>query len=106
MTSAQPPLPPRPDLKPKIIICAAGLAAVIGMVAWMVPYVSGHVLVGVVASGSIAAIALIYAGWEAWQVSIKTVVEEKLRSTVSQMKASWDDAPLSVILFDPHATDV
>ena len=23
-----------------------------------------------------------------------------------QMKASWDDAPLSVILFDPHATDV
>src|SRR5688572_20105652 len=102
MTTSQRTLPPRPDLKPKIIICAAGLASVIGMVAWMLPYVSGHVLVGVVASGSIAAIALIYAGWEAWQISLKSAVDEKLRSTVSHLKASWDDAPLSVILFDPH----
>jgi PAS domain S-box-containing protein len=75
---------------------------VLGTVVWLWPQVSGSVRTGVVASAVIAAIALVYAGWEAWQISVKGVIEEKLRSTVSQMKASWDDAPLSVILFDPH----
>jgi PAS domain S-box-containing protein len=88
------------------MICAACFVAVIGMVAWLLPQVSGNAFGGVLASGTIAAIALVYAGWEAWQISIKSATEAKLRSTVTQMQASWDDAPLSVILFDPHATDV
>ena len=92
----------RTHLKPQILVCAVALAVVLGMVVWLWPQVAGPVRAGVGVSAAIAAIALVYAGWEAWQISVKATIEEKLRSTVSQMKASWDDAPLSVILFDPH----
>ena len=96
----------RTHLKPQILVCAAALVVVLGMVIWLWPQVAGTVRAGVVASAAIAAIALVYAGWEAWQISVKGAIEQKLRSTVSQMKASWDDAPLSVILFDPHDPDI
>jgi len=89
-------------LKPQIWVCVVALVVVLGTVVWLWPQVTGPARAGVVASSVIAAIALVYAGWEAWQISVKGAIEETLRSTVSQMKASWDDAPLSVILFDPH----
>ena len=101
MTTSHRSLPLKTHLKPQIVACVAGLVVVTCTVGALWPKVSGVVLSGVLASAAIAAVALVYAGWTAWQMAIKTAIEETLRSTVTQLKASWDDAPMSVILFDP-----
>ena len=93
-------------LNPQTIVCALALVALAGGVAWAQARVAGDALPYVLASAAIAAVALLHAGWLAWQVRAKAAIERKLQATVAQLKASWDDAPLSVILFDPHATDV
>jgi PAS domain S-box-containing protein len=102
MTTPHQTAPVEVHLKTHILVFAIALGVVVGMAVWLWTQVDGPVRVGVVVSAVIAGSALIYAGWEARQIAVKAAVEEKLRSTVSQMKASWDDAPLSVILFDPH----
>ncbi|MES1168665.1 MAG: PAS domain-containing protein, partial [Oleiharenicola lentus] len=106
MTAPHRSTPTQSWLNPQTIVCALALVALAGGVAWAQARVGGDALPYVLASAAIAAIALIHAGWLAWQVRAKTVSEQKLQTTVAQLKASWDDAPLSVILFDPHATDV
>jgi hypothetical protein len=85
MTTSPRSLPLKTHLKPQIVACAAGLVVVIGTVGALWPRVSGVVLSGVLVSAAIAAVALVYAGWTAWQMAIKTAIEETLRTTVTQL---------------------
>src|SRR4051812_35091956 len=72
------------------VVCALALVAVAGGVAWARSRLAGEALACVLVSAAIAAGAIIQAGWLAWQVRAKAILERKLQATVTQLKASWD----------------
>jgi PAS domain S-box-containing protein len=106
MTAPLPSAPSKIWLKLQAIAGVTILAALLGGLAWAWPRVAGVARPCLLVSGVVAVAAIIHAGWLAWQAQARVAIERKLQATVTQLKASWDEAPLSVILFDPHATDV
>ncbi len=93
---------PKAWLNPQTILCALVLGALLAGVAWARTHVSGDALAFGLVVAAIAALALVYAGWLAGQVRAQADRGRNLQATVTQLNAVWDDAPLSVILFDPH----
>ncbi|HWA28588.1 MAG TPA: response regulator [Lacunisphaera sp.] len=56
----------------------------------------------VIACATIALPALGYACWIAFQSRDDETRDQHLHATLTQLKAIWDSAPMSIILFDPH----
>ncbi len=46
--------------------------------------------------------ALAHAGWSLFARLHKQAQDQVVHTTLSQLKAIWDSAPLSIVLFDPH----
>ncbi|HEY8994668.1 MAG TPA: response regulator [Lacunisphaera sp.] len=46
--------------------------------------------------------ALGFIGWQSWMAVEKKTHDQRLHTTLAQLKAIWDNAPLSIVLFDPH----
>ncbi|MDQ5978592.1 MAG: hypothetical protein QG602_1566 [Verrucomicrobiota bacterium] len=63
---------------------------------------SGALLAYAAVCTLIALGSLVWAGWTLASNFLKQKQEQVVQTTLSQLKAIWDNAPLSIILFDPH----
>ena len=88
-------------------LIAAGVVAVLAGLAWTWLSVGhtpdrGQLLAYALGCACIALLALGYAGWNSLTAFRRRGQEQQIHTTLAQLKAIWDNAPLSIILFDPH----
>jgi PAS domain S-box-containing protein len=88
-------------------LIAVGVVVVLAGLAWVwlsvgEPQVGGRLLAYALACAVIALIALGYAGWSSLTALREREQDQQIHTTLAQLKAIWDNAPLSIILFDPH----
>ncbi len=97
--SAPKKLPVRPA-----IVSAVGTAALGGLGAGLAlvwPRVTGAVFAYLTACSALAAGALAYAAWLSLQFRRQAQASHVLHTTLAQLQAVWDRAPLGMMLLDP-----
>jgi PAS domain S-box-containing protein len=104
---------PKPAYQPQIpaIIVAVGTLVVIGGFGalWTISSnLPGHaILLAYAAACALVALAALgYAGHAMVQTTRRRAQDQVVHTTLAQLKAIWDNAPLSIILFDPHDPEV
>jgi PAS domain S-box-containing protein len=115
--------PPTPNAIPKLIqstrhnprialaLSSVGLiATVVGMASVLSSGTHGQAstqsLSLLLVTLSVAMAALLIAGWSSLASIRNDTHNQHLHTTLAQLKAIWDNAPLSIILFDPHDPEV
>ncbi len=95
------------DPRVSAALTAAGVVVVLAGLVWFWTNlgdspVRGQMLAYASACAALALAALGYAGWDSWKALKSRAQEQHIYTTLAQLKAIWDNAPLSIILFDPH----
>jgi PAS domain S-box-containing protein len=88
---------------PAILLAAIFVLAGLG---WAWPGLNGRTAAYTLGCAGVALGALGLAGWQSWTAARKAEHDQRLHTTLAQLKAIWDNAPLSIILFDPHDREV
>ncbi len=98
-----------PSFNPKWggLVVAVGVLAVLWGLIWIRPALAalaapGPVLAYALACGSVALAALGYSAWINTAARRARERDSQIHTTLAQLKAIWDNAPLSIMLFDPH----
>ena len=94
-----------PRLSAALVV--AGVLVVVAGLAWLWLSVGysperGQILTYAIICACIALLALGYAGWNSLAALRGRAQDQQIHTTLAQLKAIWDNAPLSIILFDPH----
>ena len=92
-------------------MAALGSLVIFGGLGWLWSINSGPatpkgVIAYAAACAGVALAALTYAVWVSLTAKKNQAKDQQLHHTLAQLKAIWDDAPLSIILFDPHDPQV
>jgi PAS domain S-box-containing protein len=82
------------------------VVVVVGGLVLVWPDLSGRSAGYALVCSSLALGALGFIGWQSWTAGQKKTDHQRLHTTLGQLKAIWDKAPLSIILFDPHDQQV
>jgi PAS domain S-box-containing protein len=106
-----PPLSPsiyKLPVRFSVVLALGGLAAlaILAGLGWAWPRVSGFMLVYAVGSALVAIGALGYAIWLIRVAHRKAEHDQPLYTTLAQLKAVWDRAPLGMMLLDPCDGDI
>ncbi|AOS43686.1 Signal transduction histidine-protein kinase BarA [Lacunisphaera limnophila] len=108
--SAITPTSRAPERFGRLVLVAGGLA-LMGGLAGLWPLLAGlstsvSVLVFVLGSSAVTLAALVYAGSLAAADRRRRTQDSRIQTSLVQLKAIWDNAPLSIMLFDPHDPDI
>ncbi|HEX2861650.1 MAG TPA: PAS domain S-box protein, partial [Lacunisphaera sp.] len=90
------------DTKVVFVAIGLGAGAILGGLGIIWPQLTGRAALYAIGCAGVALAALILMGWQARAVARNRVQHQLLHTTLAQLKAIWDNAPLSIILFDPH----
>jgi PAS domain S-box-containing protein len=104
--SIQPSKPAVTNTLPVFFTLFLAMAAVVGGLWMLWPELAGRFRIYAIGCGSVTFIALLVVGWQTAAAARKRAHDHALHTTLAQLKAIWDNAPLSVILFDPHDRQV
>ncbi len=108
MPPLSPSAPKRLSAHPPVLITLALLVLIgaIAGLAWAWAHVSGAAFAFVTASTVVALGSLGYASWLSVQIKRQAAADQSLHTTLAQLKAVWDRAPLGMMLLDPCDGDV
>jgi PAS domain S-box-containing protein len=94
------------DARIAFAIILAAMVIVLGGLGLVWSDLGGRTAVYALIAAGMAIGALGFIGWQSWLAGKKQIHDERLHTTLAQLKAIWDNAPLSITLFDPHDTKV
>jgi len=100
-----------PNLRITAIMAVLGVLVTLGGLIWLWPDLAKPTTTNgtaayIAACAGITLAALAYAGWTNLAARKNQAKDQQLHTTLAQLKAIWDYAPLSIILFDPHDSKV